>query len=94
MYIVKKFETVLFCNVMDNTIPVYIIFHFPITYRNASECACLHQPVNIVAFFTTYNKNTYPKETTNANVQSCPYNEKRKLFIRYTLVTVNTQELF
>jgi len=26
-----------------------------------SECACLHQPVNIVVFFTQDNENTYPK---------------------------------
>ena len=67
---------------MDNTIPVYILFHFPITYRNASECACLHQTVNIVAFFTTYNENTYPKkESTHANGHSCPLNEKKELII-------------
>jgi len=46
---------------MDNTIHVYIIFHFPITYRNASEGACIHQTVNPLAFFTTYNENTYSK---------------------------------
>ena len=48
---------------------VNIILDFPITYRNASvlcqsECACLHQTVNIVpvVFFTKNNEITYPKE--------------------------------
>jgi len=38
----------------------------PLTYKNASvlcqsECACLHQTVNIVVFFTKRNENSYPK---------------------------------
>jgi len=44
---------------------VNIILDFPITYRNAalcqSECACLHQTVNMVVFFLKINENTYPK---------------------------------
>ena len=45
---------------------VYIIFDFPITYRNASvlcqsECACLHRTVNMVVFFVKSTENTYPK---------------------------------
>jgi len=44
----------------------------------ASKCTCLHKTVNIVVFFVESNENTYPKsESTHANVQSCPYNEKR-----------------
>ena len=83
----------------NNIVPCLHTTDFPITYRNAavlcqSECACLHKIVNMVVFFVKSNENTYPKESTHANVQSCPYNEKRTLFIRYTLVTVNTQELF
>ena len=39
-----------------------------------SECTCLHKTVNMVVFFVKSNANTYPK----ANVQSCPYNEKRE----------------
>jgi len=39
---------------------VNIILDFPITYKNASvlcqsECACLHQTVNRVVFFTKTN---------------------------------------
>ena len=59
-----------------------------ITYRNASvlcqsECACLHKTVNTVVFFVKSNENTnLPKmESTLANVQNCPNNEKRKLVI-------------
>jgi len=45
---------------------VYIILDFPITYRNdsvlcRSECACLHQTVNMVVFFVKSNENTYRK---------------------------------
>ena len=65
---------------------VYIlhVLDFPITYRNAlvlcqSEHACLHITVNTVVFFVKSNENTYPKrESTHANVQSCPYNEKKE----------------
>ena len=42
-----------------------------------SECACLHKTVNMVVFFVKSNENTYTKGT-HANVQSCPYNEKRE----------------
>jgi len=55
---------------------------FPITYRNASvlclpECAYLHKTANMVVFFFKRNENSYPKrESTHANVQSCPYNEQ------------------
>ena len=60
---------------------VYIILDFPITYRNASvlcqsECACLHKTVNIVVFFA--KRSTQKGEQSHANVQSCPYNEKRE----------------
>ena len=64
---------------------VNIILDFPITYRNASmlcqsECACLHQTVNMVDLVVNTNENTYPKrESTHANTQSCPSNEKREL---------------
>ena len=63
---------------------VYIILVFSITYRNApvlcqSECACLDKTVNMVVFFVKSNENTYTKrDSTHANVQSCPYNEKRE----------------
>jgi len=45
---------------------VNIILDFPTIYKNASmlcqsECACSHQTVNMVVFFTKNNKNTYPK---------------------------------
>ena len=45
---------------------VNIILDFPITYKNASvlhhsECACLHQTVNMVVFFFQNNENTYSK---------------------------------
>jgi len=45
---------------------VYIIYDFPITYRNASvlcqsECACLHKTVNMAVFFVESNENTYQK---------------------------------
>jgi len=45
---------------------VYIILDFPRTYRTASvlcqsECACLHQTVNMVVFFVKNDGNTYPK---------------------------------
>ena len=45
---------------------VYIILDFPITYRNdsvicQSECACLHETVNMVVLFVKSNENTYPK---------------------------------
>jgi len=45
---------------------VYIILDVPITYRNASmlfqsECACLHETVNMEVFFVKINQNTYPK---------------------------------
>ena len=45
---------------------VYIKLDFPITFRNASvfcqsECACLHQTVNMIVFFVKSNENTYPK---------------------------------
>jgi len=34
----------------------------------------------MVVFFVKSNENTYPKlESTHANVQGCPYNEKREL---------------
>ena len=41
---------------------VYIMYDFPITYRNASvvcqsECACLHKTVNMVVFFVKSNEN-------------------------------------
>ena len=46
--------------------PVNIILDFPISYRNTSvmcqsDCACLHQTVNMVVFFVKSNQNTYPK---------------------------------
>jgi len=35
-----------------------------------------HQTVNMVVFFVKSNENNLPKrESTRANVQSCPYNE-------------------
>jgi len=45
---------------------VYIIFDFPITYRNASvrcqsECACLYKTVNIVVVLVKINGNNCPK---------------------------------
>jgi len=45
---------------------VYIIFDFPITFRNdsvlcQSECACLHKTVNMVVFIVKSNENSYPK---------------------------------
>ena len=45
---------------------VYMILDFPITYRNTSvlcqsECAYLHQTVNMAVFFVKSNENTYPK---------------------------------
>ena len=45
---------------------VYITLDFPITYRNdsvlcQSECACLHQTVNMVVFFVKRNENTFQK---------------------------------
>jgi len=47
-------------------VDVYIILDFPITYRNdsvlcQSECACLHQTINMVVFFIKFNGTTYPK---------------------------------
>jgi len=61
---------------------VYIILDFLITYRNTSmrcqsECACLHKTVNMVKQLLKVVK--IPKrESTHANVQSCPYNENRE----------------
>ena len=48
-----------------------------------SECACLHKTVNTVVFFVkSYENTNLPKmESTLANVQNCPNNEKRKLVI-------------
>jgi len=69
---------------------VYIISDFPITYRNASvlcqsECACLHKTVQVGIFLFKDNENTYQKrESTHANVQSCPSNEKRELANKQT----------
>jgi len=45
---------------------VYIIYDFPITYRNTSmlsqsECACLHKTVNTLVFCVKSNENIYPK---------------------------------
>ena len=41
-----------------------------------SECAYLHITVNMVVVIVKRNENTYQKrESTHANVQSCPYNE-------------------
>ena len=43
---------------------VNIILHLSITYNKVpyqSECACLHQTVNIIVFFTKNNENIYPK---------------------------------
>ena len=45
---------------------VYIISHFPITYRNASvrcqsKCACLHDTVNMVVIFVKSNEDIYQK---------------------------------
>jgi len=62
---------------------VYIILDFLITYKNASvlcqsECSYLQKTVYMVVFVVKRNESTYPKrESTHANVQSCPYNEKR-----------------
>ena len=61
---------------------VYILLDFSIIYRNASvlcqsECSCLHKTVNMVIFFDKSNGNDTKRESTHANVQSCPYNEKR-----------------
>jgi len=61
---------------------VNIILDFPITYLNASvlsqtECACLYQTVTMAVFFFLNNGKELPKrESTHANVQSCPSNEK------------------
>jgi len=44
-----------------------------------SEYACLHKTVSMVVFFVKNNENTYPKESTHANVQSCPLNEKMEI---------------
>jgi len=50
--------------------PIYfhvnITLYFPITCRDASvlcqsECACLHETVNMVVFFVKSNQNTYTK---------------------------------
>ena len=57
---------------------VNIISDFPITYKNASvlyqsEFTCLHQTVNMVVFFPKKKGKYLPKrESTHANVQSCP----------------------
>ena len=45
---------------------VYIIYDFPITYRNTSmlsqsECAGLHKTVNTLVFCVKSNENIYPK---------------------------------
>jgi len=45
---------------------VNVLLDFPITHKNASvlcqsECTCLHKPVNMAAFFTKSNENTYSK---------------------------------
>ena len=61
-----------------------MILDFLITYRNASvlcqsECACLHKTVNMVVFFVKSNENTCTeRESTHANVHSCPFNEMRE----------------
>ena len=55
----------------------------PITYNNVSvlcnsECACLHQTVNRVVFVIKVMKYLPKRESTHANVQSCPSNEIRE----------------
>ena len=61
---------------------VYIKLDFPITHRNAEvfcklESAYLHNTVNMEVFTVKSNKKKIPKrESTHANVQSCPYNEE------------------
>ena len=66
---------------------VYIILDSPITYKHASvlcqsECACLHETLNIVVFFVKSNNKYLPKrDSTHANVHSCPYNEKSELSV-------------
>jgi len=79
VFIVNKFDIVFSFYVKDNNIfPCYILLDFPITYINASvlcqtECACLHQIVNMVVFFVNCNENTYTKRRAlMQNVQSCP----------------------
>jgi len=64
LYKVKPFEICFSRKIIH--FHFYIILDFPITYRNApvicqSECACLHQTVNIEVFFVNSNENTYPK---------------------------------
>ena len=43
-------------------------------------CACLHKTVNMEVFFVKSNEKHLPtRESTHANVQSCPYDEKSEL---------------
>jgi len=66
--------------------PIYfhvnIILDFTVKNRNVSvlcqsECVCLHTRINIVVFFVKVIKKLAKRESTRANVQSCPYNEHR-----------------
>ena len=64
-----KFEIVFSFNVTIVYFHVNIILNFPITYRNAavlwqSDCACLHQTVNMAVFFVKVMKIPTQKGTT------------------------------
>jgi len=83
MYIVKS-KKLCFPSMLRTIIyfHVYIIFGFPITYRNAavlcqSECACLHKTVNMVVFYIKH----YLKYLPQKEEHSCKCTElslKRK----------------
>jgi len=78
MHTVKMFEIVFSFNDKDNNMfPWLQIFDFPITYRNASECACLHKTVNMVVFLLKVMK--IPTQKGEQNVQSFHYNKKKEL---------------
>jgi len=64
-----KFEIVFSFNVTIVYFHVNIILNFPITYRNAavlwqSDCACLHQTLNLAVFFVKVMKIPTQKGTT------------------------------
>jgi len=77
---------------------VNIILDFPLTYKTASmifqsECACLHQTANMAVVFF-YNKKYLPKrESTHADVKSCPSNETKECSSMCNIYNSNRSKL-
>ena len=83
MYVVKKFEIVFSFNFKNNKYIFPCLHNIRLSYniRNdfmlyQSECACLHQTVNMVVFFVKSNENTTQKGEHSCKCTKLSLNRK------------------